>query len=54
MCFFKLVILAKVINDKDKVIVTALAVSKLVNLLDSKQEQVVVQTGESNPFNYRL
>lgn len=38
-------VLARVLNDRDKVWATALGVSRIVALLKSEDEEVVIQTG---------
>lgn len=42
---FQMVILARVLNDRDKVWATALGISKIVELLNSTDDEVVIQTG---------
>ena len=41
----KVVILARVINDRSQVWLTAIGVSRLVELLLHSNDQVVIQTG---------
>ena len=42
---FQIIILARVFNDRDQVWITALGVTKLVNLLKSSDDEVIIQTG---------
>ena len=53
--WFQLVVLARVINDRDQVWLTALGISKLAKLLlFHDDEQVIIQTGKDNSFNHKM
>jgi hypothetical protein len=44
---FQIVILARVFNDRDQISITALGISKLCDLLESNDDEVIIQTSSN-------
>lgn len=44
---FQIVILARVFNDRDQISITALGISKLCDLLESSDDEVIIQTSSN-------